>query len=173
MSYTIYSSFKSKMATENQTQEEGLLTKLDQLYLTIDTLSEQELDKLTRYIEEQKLLLNISINRRSKLTNELRIERIKMRKELNAAAKAAAPREWLMIRERQEEEEDRHDLAKHLSTKPVPRVKKTPLKSKKEILAETSSLSDEDEEETVISKPKEKRSFGKNYGKEFCRSAQK
>ena len=72
------------MSEQGTPADNDLLNKLDNLYLTLDTLTEQELDKVVKYIEDQKLIVNVCERRKSQLTNELRIERIKMRKELNA-----------------------------------------------------------------------------------------
>jgi|HubBroStandDraft_3_1064219.scaffolds.fasta_scaffold540616_1 hypothetical protein len=69
--------------SQEQPLDNLVLNKLDELYLTIDTLTEQELDKIVKYIEDQRLIVNVLERRKSALTNELRIERIKMRKELN------------------------------------------------------------------------------------------
>lgn len=60
------------------------LTKMDNLYLTIDSLGEKDLDKIIKYIGDQKLILGVIERRKSDITNEMRVERIKMRKELNA-----------------------------------------------------------------------------------------
>jgi hypothetical protein len=70
--------------SQEQPLDNLVLNKLDELYLTIDTLTEQELDKIIKYIEDQRLIVNVLERRKSALTNELRIERIKMRKELNS-----------------------------------------------------------------------------------------
>lgn len=70
--------------SQDQPLDNLVLNKLDELYLTIDTLTEQELDKIVKYIEDQRLIVNVLERRKSALTNELRIERIKMRKELNS-----------------------------------------------------------------------------------------
>lgn len=64
-------------------QKEVILDKLDELYLTIDTLSEGELNNIIKYAEEQKVLVNFAEKRRQALANQLRIERIKLKKELN------------------------------------------------------------------------------------------
>lgn len=60
-----------------------LLTKLDNIFIAIDSLNEKELEEVVKYIEDQKFIVKISEKRREKLRNEMRIERIKMRKELN------------------------------------------------------------------------------------------
>lgn len=62
--------------------EIDLLNKLDKLYLTIDTLEYHELDKIIKYTEEQKIISKLAESRKKDLSNQLRIERIKMRREL-------------------------------------------------------------------------------------------
>ena len=64
-------------------QKEVILDKLDELYLTIDTLSESELNNIIKYAEEQKTIVHFTEKRRQALANQLRIERIKIKKELN------------------------------------------------------------------------------------------
>lgn len=64
-------------------ENDNILTTLDTLYLTIDTLDIMELDKITKYIEEQKLIIDIIERRKVAITNELKSERIKLRRELN------------------------------------------------------------------------------------------
>jgi hypothetical protein len=62
--------------------EIDLLNKLDNLYLTIDTLEYNELEKVIKYAEEQKSISKLAEKRKKDLSNQLRIERIKMRREL-------------------------------------------------------------------------------------------
>lgn len=94
------------------TQDNLLLTKLDNLYLTIDTLNEQELEKIIKYIEDQKLIVNVLDRRKAALTNEMRIERIKMRTELNKMKKQSKP-----TKVKEEPESDIEDI--EIEIKPV------------------------------------------------------
>lgn len=55
----------------------------DELYNTIDTLDLEELKSIVEYCLDQKRIIHISDKRKKILSNQLRIERIKFRKELN------------------------------------------------------------------------------------------
>jgi hypothetical protein len=63
--------------------EENILDKIDELYLTIDTLNIEEIDKVIKYAEEQKIIANLTEKRRKDMVNKLRVERIRYKKELN------------------------------------------------------------------------------------------
>lgn len=60
---------------------------LDQLYLAIDTLNMEQVNKIIKYCEEHKLIANLSETRRKNLAEQLRIERIKWKKEMNNVKK--------------------------------------------------------------------------------------
>jgi|SRR5271170_7169384 len=55
----------------------------DELYNTIDTLDLEALKSIVQYCVDQKSIIHISEKRKKILANQLRIERIKFRKELN------------------------------------------------------------------------------------------
>lgn len=61
----------------------SILDKIDELYLTIDTLNIEEIDKVIKYAEEQKIIANLTEKRRKDMINKLRVERIRYKKELN------------------------------------------------------------------------------------------
>lgn len=74
--------FKEQHKSIEDYFEIDLLNKLDNLYLTIDTLDFNDLDKVIKYTEEQKIISNLAERRRKDLSNQLRGERIKMRREI-------------------------------------------------------------------------------------------
>lgn len=57
--------------------------EIDNIYMMIDTLSSDELDMIIKYAEEQKQISDLVEKRRKQFSNQLRIERIKYKKELN------------------------------------------------------------------------------------------
>ena len=99
-----------------EVNDPNLLTKLDNIYIAIDSLNEKELDEVIKYIDEQKLITKISEKRREKLRNEMRIERIKMRKELNNEMKNKKK----VIKPKDEEEQEESSEKE----KPVKTIKK-------------------------------------------------
>lgn len=58
-------------------------SSIDHIHTLIDALSSDELDKIIRYAEEQKQISDLAEKRRKEFANQLRIERIKFKKELN------------------------------------------------------------------------------------------
>lgn len=88
--------------------DNSLLDRLDNLYLTIDTLNNEELDKIILYAQDQKTIVKLSDKRKKDLSNQLRIERIKMKKELNNIKKVII-----------EEDEDSESENKKVIKKPI------------------------------------------------------
>ena len=70
------------MELENKDDD---LNTLEGIFILVDSLSEKELTKLKEYIEEQFLIVKVSDRRKSALRNELRSERIRMKKELKSS----------------------------------------------------------------------------------------
>jgi hypothetical protein len=64
-------------------ENKELLVNIDELYSVIDLLNKEDIDKIIKYCEEQLIIVDISDKRKKSLANQLRIERIKFRKELN------------------------------------------------------------------------------------------
>lgn len=67
---------------ESQVLDNNILNDYDRVLLSLDKFDIDQLNKVIEYCNEQKLLINISDKRKAAIRNELRVERIKMRKEL-------------------------------------------------------------------------------------------
>ena len=90
--------------------------KLDQLYLIIDTLNTEQLDKVIKYCEEQKTVSNLIEIRRKNLAEILRVERIKWKKEMNNIRKQ--PNKKII------EESESSDFEEEMTEKKKPILKK-------------------------------------------------
>src|SRR5271167_3612328 len=64
-------------------ENKELIMNIDKLYNLIDLLNKEDVEKIIKYCEEQKLIIDLSDKRKKNLANNLRIERIKFKKELN------------------------------------------------------------------------------------------
>src|SRR5579872_2206963 len=63
------------------------LDKLDEFCSLIDSMNIEQLEKIIKYCEEQRVVASLIEKRRKSFAEQLRIERIKWKKELNNVKK--------------------------------------------------------------------------------------